>query len=407
MAMSEPDITLTPELVEWVISLRRWFHRHPEPSGEEHATQAKVIETLDELGIENRAAARTGVIATIFGGKPGKTIALRADMDALRIAEPETRLNPDYRSQNDGMMHACGHDGHMAMVLGAARRLQEHRDRFSGSVRLLFQPCEEAPPGGATAVIRDGGLDGVDAVVGIHLFGDTDSGVIRYRSGPFMASPYIFRLRVTGRSGHHLHPDRCIDPIAIAARFVAQVPDEVRSKLSADDRYVLGFGTFNGGTQFNQTPDEAVVTGSFRAFSRRVADTIERTMRDRLDALVKEFASPDIPDLPRYELEIPPGYPVLVNDPAFTARATVVLKQRFPMVVDETDRNFGAEDFAEYLVRVPGMFLFLGARNPDKGIDAVNHSSRFDIDEDVLAIGVNVFVSLAVDYLENSEQYRG
>lgn len=392
---TEPDTNLA----DWVIDLRRWFHQHPELSGEEHATQAKVIETLDKLGIENRPAARTGVIATVRGAKPGKTIALRSDMDALRIAEAKTALNVDYRSENEGVSHACGHDGHMAMLLGAARWFREHRDELEGNIRLIFQPAEEAPPGGATAMIEDGCLDGVDAAFGIHLVGHLDYGLIAYRPGPFMASPYTFTITVRGRSGHHMDPTLCIDALALAARFVAEAPVAVKAALPPDTRYVLGFGTFHSGSQHNQTPDEAVVRGSFRAFEPAHAKAILGALNATLDRLRDEFSRDTIPGLPTTKLEIPAGYPVLVNDPTFTARATEVLRENFKRVDDNTPLNLGAEDFAEYIRRVPGMFAFLGVRNPDKGIDAGNHSNRFDIDEDALAIGVRIFTTLATDFL--------
>ena len=394
---AEPD----RNLADWVIDLRRWFHQHPEPSGEEHATRAKVIKTLDELGIENRAAARTGVIATIFGTRPGRTIALRADMDALHITEQQTERNRAYRSLTEGMMHACGHDGHMAMLFGAARWFQEHRDELEGNIRLIFQPAEEAPPGGATAMIEDGCLDGVAAAFGIHLVGHLETGLIAYRPGPFMASPYTFTITVRGRSGHHMDPTLCIDALALAARFVAEAPVAVKAALPEDARYVLGFGTFHSGNQHNQTPDEAVVQGSFRTFEPAHAEAILGALNATLDRLRDEFSRDTIPGLPTTKLEIPPGYPVLVNNPAFTARATEVLREDFERVDDNTPPSLGAEDFAEYIKRVPGMFAFLGVRNPDKGIDAVNHSDRFDIDEDVLAIGVNIFTTLATDFLKD------
>ena len=386
-------------LADWVIDLRRWFHQHPELSGEEHATQAKVIEILGKLGIENHAAARTGVIATIFGTKPGKTIALRADMDALHITEQQTERNRAYRSLTEGLMHACGHDGHMAMLLGTARWFQERRAELEGNVRLIFQPAEEAPPGGATAMIEDGCLDGVDAAFGIHLVGHLDCGLIAFRPGPFMASPYTFTITVRGRSGHHMDPTLCIDALALAARFVAEAPVAVEAVLPPDTHYVLGFGTFHSGNQYNQTPDEAVVQGSFRAFEPAHADAILGVLNATLDRLRDEFGRDTIPGLPTTKLEIPAGYPVLVNDPAFTARATEVLRENFERVDNNTPPNLGAEDFAEYIKRVPGMFAFLGVRNPDKGIDAVNHSDRFDIDEDALAIGVRIFTTLATDFL--------
>ncbi|MFO7650001.1 MAG: amidohydrolase, partial [bacterium] len=197
------NVTVDNNLVEWVIGLRRWFHQHPELGMKEVETQRKVMAMLAELGIEHRPAAGTGVIATVQGSSERPMIALRADMDALRVTEARTALNRDYRSQNEGVMHACGHDAHMAMLLGAARWLQEHRAELPGSVRLLFQPSEEDPPGGAVPLVADGGLDGVDAVLGLHVLGDAPSGELRFRPGPFMAQTRRFDLTVQGKAGHH------------------------------------------------------------------------------------------------------------------------------------------------------------------------------------------------------------
>jgi amidohydrolase len=393
------DITIPPELAAWVVGLRRWFHAHPELSGAERETQAKVLAELAALGIEHRPAGRTGVIATIRGRAEHPCIALRADMDALRIPETETARNAAYRSQREGISHACGHDGHLAMLLGTARRLAERRQELPGSVRLIFQPAEEAPPGGATAMIADGCLAGVDAVFGIHLVGHLEAGLVAVRPGPFMASPWTWTLTVRGRAGHHMDPTLCIDALALAARFVAEAPARVHAALPEGTRYVLGFGTFESGTQHNQTPDRAVVRGSFRVFEPAHAEAILAALRALLDRLRDEFARPGIPGLPATTLELPRGYPVLVNDPAFTARAVAVLRPHVPKLDPDAEPSLGAEDFAEYLNRVPGLFAFLGVKNPTRGITAVNHAPDFDIDEDVLALGTEVHLRVAADFL--------
>ncbi len=399
------DMKPDKELLDWVVQLRRWFHQNPELSFEEHQTQKRIIEILDSLGIENRKVAETGVIGTIHGKEKGKTIAIRADMDALRIQEPETDLNKEYRSKNDGVMHACGHDGHMAMVLAAARLLQERRENLKGNVRLIFQPAEEKLPGGAVRVIKDRGLDGVDAIVGVHLLGGADAGEIRYRAGPYLAHPCDYNLRIRGKGGHHMCPQECIDPLMIAARFISSVQTDIKTRLDPKCIYVLGFGTIKGGTQYNQTPDQVAISGSFRAFDDATAQTIEQTMRRNLDSLMEQHRNPNAGTEPHYELKVVSGYPVLVNDAKFVHRATTVLKERFPSVVDNVDLNLGAEDFAYYLEKIPGMFMFLGASNREKGITEVNHSSRFDIDEDVLGTGVRILTTLTLDFLDTPEQY--
>lgn len=395
------------ELLDWVTDLRRWFHRHPEPGFKETETQNKVIETLTELGIEHRSIAGTGVVADIPGPKDRPCIALRADMDALRIAEPETELNKTYRSRNDGFMHACGHDGHMAMVLGAGRWLHEHRGELRGSVRLIFQPSEENLPGGAVDIIKDGGLEGVHGIVGVHLLGRAELGEFRFRPGPFLAHTSDWYLDISGKAGHHMAPQKCIDPIMIASRFTATVQNDIRSRFAPDEIYILGFGTINGGTQYNQTPEQVSMSGSFRSFSTGTSEVIEQTMRRNLDGLMQQFQNPEAGVEPGYKLKVVSGYPVLRNHPGFTARTAEVLRASFPSVTDNMDLNLGAEDFSYYLEKVPGIFMFLGASNADKGIFELNHSPRFDIDESALGIGVKAYLTLATDFLSDPEAYTG
>lgn len=396
-----------PGLAGWVRELRRAFHRYPEPGFAETRTQAKVCETLAALGIEHRKAARTGVVGEIRGTRPGACLALRADMDALAVTEAETVLNREYRSRNDGMMHACGHDAHLAMLLGAAKLLQAHRGELAGRVRLLFQPSEENLPGGARELVAEGALDDVAAVLGLHVLGLDPPGELRFRAGPFMAHACDFRLAVTGRAGHHMNPQNNIDPIAIAARFVDTLPADLKNSIDPEESWVLGFGSIHSGSQFNQTPEQAQVTGSYRAFNYAVADEIENTMRRRLDGLMQEFRKLADPALPRYELTVVHGYPVLKNDHRFCRRAAATLRQAGVPVDDETRRNLGGEDFACYLEKVPGMFAFLTAGNRARGITAFNHSPRFDIDEEVLVTGVRVLLTVALDFLSDPTAYAG
>lgn len=400
------NVTVDHNLAEWTVGLRRWFHRHPELGMKEVETRRKVMATLAELGIEHRAAAGTGVIATVRGKAERPMIALRADMDALCITEARTELNRDYRSQNEGVMHACGHDAHVAMLLGAARWLQENRAELPGSVRLLFQPSEEDPPGGAVGIIADGGLDGVDAVLGLHVLGTVQEGELRFRPGPFMAHTRRFDLRITGKAGHHMCPQDNIDPLTLTARFVTQVQSDIRASLAPDEVYVLGFGSVNGGSQFNQTPATCTLSGSYRTFSKDAADRIEAVMRRLVAGLAEEFRLEGAPGLPRFDLEVELGYPVLVNDPAFTARAEQVLRERFPKVDAEVRVNLGGEDFACYLERVPGLFAFIGCADPARGIVHINHSEMFDVSEPVLGTGIEVLLTVALDFLADPAAYR-
>jgi amidohydrolase len=413
-------------LVTWATDLRRWFHQHPEPSFGEHKTQEKVVEVLGGLGVENRPAGKTGVIATVYGKGKGPCIALRTDMDALRIQEAQTEMNREYRSVNDGVMHACGHDGHMAMVLGAARWLQEHRDSLAGNVRLIFQPAEEVPPGGAGSMIADGCLDGVEAIIAVHVFGNMPLGRVGFRPGPFMASSRTFTVTIKGKPGHHMCPQDNIDPIQIAARFISTIQNDIRQRLNPNARYVLGFGEVHAGMQHNQTPAEAKVVGTFRAYDVRDSETIVSAIRANLDGLMQVFSRGENGDctaansmscseglspfsrsscVPSYILDAEPAYPPLVNNPAFTKRAAEVLRQSFKDVDDDMEPNLGAEDFACYLERVPGLFMFLGGGNAERGITAMNHSDRFDMDEAVLPVGIAALLTVARDFLGNPGPY--
>ena len=286
---------------EWIIKLRREFHREPEISFKEYKTQEKIVKVLQDLGIETQKIADTGVIAAIHGQLDGPCIALRADIDALEVLEVPTARNKEYISHNTDFMHACGHDGHIAMVLGAARLLQENRHTLPGSVRLIFQPAEEQPPGGAARVIAEGGLDGVDAIVGMHIFGAVDVGKIAFREGSFMASSNMFSIKIIGKDGHHSNPDDCIDPILIAADFISTINKEIKKRIEPS-RYVLGIGKIEGGAQFNRTPDKVDIVGSFRTFDSNDTKIIDEMIKQTLDRLMGSYTSVSCSDVPSITL---------------------------------------------------------------------------------------------------------
>ncbi len=395
--MSAPEIG--GETKRWTIDARRRLHRNPHPTGEEAGTQSMLFAMLDELGIKGRPMGGYGIVAEIEGARPGRTVALRADMDAISITEVPTDRNADYISENEGVMHACGHDGHMAMVLGAARVLTGMRDELQGTVRLLFQPHEEAHPGGSQQMIEEGAVEGVDAILGLHIMGYLPSGQLAFRAGDLMAQITIFTVRFVGQSGHHMDPDQCIDPIVMAARFIESIERDAANELDPTHPWVLGFGKVHGGTQFNQTPDEVELVGTIRTFDQEDTDTIRHVMDRTLRGLVEAFAKDEEEEVPTFQLDLVEGYPVVRNDPELATRASEVLREAGLEVEPFTRLNFGAEDFAYYAQEVPALFMFLGTNNPGKGITAVNHSSRFDIDEDVLEIGVRALVALTLDLL--------
>jgi amidohydrolase len=394
-------------LEAWIIELRREFHRYPELSFEEYETQKRILKILEELGVEARKIADTGVLASIRGTLPGPCIALRSDTDGLQVQEELTGRNSDYISRNNGVMHACGHDGHMAMLFGAARLFQENRD-FPGEVCLIFQPAEEIPPGGSERVIAEGGLEGVDAVMGMHVFTNHESGSVGFRPGLFMASTNRFEVILKGKGGHISLPEKCIDPVRMAVDFINSLYSALEKQLESD-KYIIGVGRIRGGAQFNRIPDTVEILGSYRTFDRETTDIIDRTIKECLEEVIKRYAKPgeEFSGFPDYELDILHGYPVLVNDPAFTDAVNLKLHESFPelTVYPEIEKTFAAEDFASYLQKVPGIFISLGTRNPEKKIVEINHSSTFDIDEDILITGTEIFYTLSLDFLKNPGKY--
>lgn len=391
-------------LEQWIIEKRREFHRYPELSFNEYMTQKRIMDSLKEFGLESSSIADTGVVADITGNGPGPCIAIRSDTDALPIQEEETAHNAEYISCNKGIMHACGHDGHMAIVLGVARLLYERRNEFSGKVRLIFQPAEEQFPGGARMVIENGGLKDVDAVIGLHIFGDVDVGNVRFCPGPFMASSNDFSVRITGKGGHVSTPEYCINPIEMTADFISRAGWEAAQQVDPS-KHILGFGMIAGGSRFNIIPDEVEVFGSFRTFHEKDSEIIGNVLDEVLSTIMEAYAEEDFIGVPSYELDVSHGYPVLMNHSRFTAAAGKLLKQLSMDMEDNASPIFGSEDFAYYLRQVPGMFLFLGTRNPEKGMKEGNHSSSFDIDEDVLIQGVQILSSIALDFLDRPEEY--
>lgn len=401
------DKTSAKALEAWIIQLRREFHQYPELSFEEYETQKKILKILEELGIEARKIADTGVLASIRGTLPGPCIALRTDTDGLQVQEEITERNENYISRNDGVMHACGHDGHMAMLFGAARLFQENRN-FPGEIRLIFQPAEEIPPGGSERVIAEGGLEGVDAVLGMHIFTNHESGSVGLRSGPFMASTNRFEVILKGKGGHISLPGKCIDPVMMAVDFINSLYSALEKTLESD-KYVLGVGRIQGGAQFNRIPDDVSILGSYRTFDKETTEIIDRTIKECLETVIRNHIKPgeEFSCLPDYSLDILHGYPVLINNPAFTEAVYSKLQKNFPelTIYPEIEKTFAAEDFASYLQKVPGIFISLGTRNPKKRIVEINHSCAFDIDEDILISGTQIFYTVSLDFLRNPDRY--
>jgi amidohydrolase len=373
--------SLTGTLVEW----RRDFHRHPELAFEEKRTSGVIRAFLESLGIEVRSCGGTGLRGVLRGGKPGRTAALRADMDALPVAE---ETGHTFASENAGAMHACGHDGHMAILMGAAKLLSDRRDALPGTVVFLFQPSEERPPGGARAMIEEGALDGVEAIFGLHLWQPVPSGIVGIRSGAMMAQSDNFEVVVRGMGGHASQPNLTVDPV-VAASHVVVAAQTVASRAT-DPRHpvVVSFSTVHGGEVHNIIPDSVKLTGTVRTLDEATQIVARRRLAELCEATCRAFGA-------TAEFTYIEGYPPLVNEPASVELVRLVAAREFGGDrVRTVEPLMGGEDFAYYLQRVPGAFALLGIGD---GRPHPHHSARFDIDERVLPAGVRLMTAVALE----------
>lgn len=407
--MIDPGELLTAARADkpWLQEIRRDLHQHPELGLEEHRTAKRVQGWLDELGIENvGGVGQTGVVGLIYGKagqdsggnsegtSDGRAVALRADMDALPLQDAK---EVPYRSQTAGKMHACGHDVHMTVLLGAARLLAERRDEFSGVVKLLFQPAEETV-GGAQLMIADGVLEDppVAAIFGLHVDPGMDVGSFGVRYGQRNASSDTVTLTINGRSGHGAYPAGTVDAIVVAAHVVTAIQSVVSRNIDARRSAVVSFGTVSGGTQGNIIANRVQLVGTVRA--------LEPEIRSRVLERVKEIAEGVASGLGgSAELTVEPGYEPLINHDEIVdiVRGNVVRLVGEDRLVIRPYPNMGVEDFAYYVSRVPGAFFSLGVRNQAAGIVHPVHNELFDADEDCLALGAAVQALNALSVLEN------
>lgn len=383
------------ELFDEVVAIRRDFHKHPELGFQEVRTAGIVAEKLREYGLEVKTGInKTGVVGLLRGAQPGKTVLLRADMDALKVNEEN---ECDYKSEIEGVMHACGHDAHTAMLLVAAKVLSRHRDEIKGNIKFLFQPSEENFPGGALGMIEEGVLEDphVDAVFGQHVWAGIPSGKIGVRPGPIMAAPDEFRLTIKGKGGHGSAPHLGVDALVIGAQVVLALQTLVSREIDPLNPAVVSIGTFNSGTVMNAIPSETKMTGTVRLtdpeLRKEMPAKIERIVKGVCDAMRGE-----------YSLEYIHGYPPTVNDPEMTELAGEALREAFgeENIVDP-GISMGGEDFSYFLEKVPGSFIMLGITNEEKGIDKNNHHPKFDIDENALPLGVEALVRIALKFLNS------
>lgn len=385
---------VTPEVVHW----RRDFHAHPELSNREARTARVVAEQLRQIGVDaiQTGVAHHGVVGLIRGSKPGPTVALRADMDALPVKE-QTGL--PFASQHDGVMHACGHDAHTAMLLGAAKVLAQIRECLPGTVKLIFQPAEEGTPageeGGAVMMIEQGVLrdPDVSAIFALHVNPELETGKIAFRDGVLLASVDRFEITVTGRQSHAAMPWQGIDPIVASAHIVTAIQTIASRKIDARQAAVVSVGLIRGGQRWNIIPAKVVMEGTIRAHDsgvrRRACEELRRIVRQTAAA---HGASADVA-LDDYG-------PVVWNDPGLAAAARTSLERAAGKAnVVEARPVMGGEDFAHYARQAPGLYFFLGVRNEAIGAIHPVHTPRLILDEDAFPLGVRALVLVAVDYL--------
>jgi amidohydrolase len=380
---AEPAATLAAarELLPWLIEIRRDFHRHPELGLEEHRTAGRVQALLDELDIRHRdGIAQTGVLGTVEGGRPGRCVALRADLDALPL---EDSKDVPYRSEVPGKMHACGHDVHTTILLGAARLLAARRAELAGTIKLFFQPAEETV-GGARLMIEEGALEDppVEAIFGLHVDPTLDVGQVGVRYGQRNASSDDVLITVHGRSAHGAYPATGVDAIVVAAQVVTALQSVVSRNLDARHSAVVTIGTVHGGTQGNIVANRVEMVGTVRTLDARIRELVLGRVRELAEGVAAGFGG-------RAEVEIRPSYDPLVNhDPMVdVVRANAERLLGAANVLEIPRPSLGVEDFAFYVSRVPGAFYSLGVRNEAAGIVHPVHHNQFDVDEQCLAIG--------------------
>lgn len=380
---------LQPQLVQW----RRHLHQRPELAFREQITAQFITTQLQQWGIEYQTeVAETGIVAVVHGDRPGAVLAIRADMDALPIQEANS---VSYRSQHAGVMHACGHDGHVAIALGTAYYLAQHRSEFAGTVKFIFQPAEEGP-GGAKPMIAAGALRNpdVDAIIGLHLWNNLPLGTVGVRNGALMAAVELFNCRILGKGGHGALPHQTVDSIVVGAQIVSALQTIVARNVDPLKAGVVTIGTFHAGSAHNVIADSATFGGTVRYFD----PSLDGFFRQRIEQIVAGICQSHGAS---YEFDYQQLYPPVINDPKMADLVRSVAEHVFEPsigVVPEC-QTMGGEDMSFFLQEVPGCYFFLGAANPTLDLAYPHHHPRFDFDETALSMGVEMFVRSVEKFL--------
>ena len=385
---------ITKKYKDYIIEKRRYFHMNPEPSFNEYNTSKVIQEELTKIGIPFEIFAKTGIIATIKGKNLGKTVLLRADMDALEVCE---KNNVNYKSQKEGLMHACGHDGHIAMLLGAAHVLNEIKNDISGEIKLFFQPAEEVAKG-AKAVIEESRItDFIDAAFAIHLWQGIPVGKISLESGARMAAADMFSIKVKGKSGHGSMPHETVDAVVVASAIVMNLQHLVSRNTNPLDTLVVTVGKLTAGTRYNIIAGDALLEGTIRSFS----DEVWKKVPKQLERVVKNTVATYGAEA---EIDLFRATPPLVNNQDISDILKVSAEKLYSEeVVIKYEKTPGGEDFAYFTQAAPGALAFVGIRNDEKGIKSPHHNETFDMDEEALEMGTNLYVQFAVDFLNSKK----
>lgn len=377
---------------EEMIAFRRDLHQHPELQWEEFRTTQKVADEMDKLGIPYRKTVPTGLIAELVGGKPGKTVALRADMDALPVQELNEGLA--YKSLEDGKMHACGHDAHTAMLVTAAKALKEIQSEIKGTIRFIFQPSEENAKG-AKAMVEQGAVEGVDNVFGIHIWSQMPSGKVSCVVGSSFASADIFTIDFTGRGGHGAMPDACIDATMVASAFVMNVQAIVSRETHPLDPVVVTIGRMDVGTRFNVIAENARLEGTVRCFSIETRERVKKAIQRYAEHTALTYGATAAVDYQYGTLPV-------VNDEKDALFAQKIIQDSFgeDALLQEPPTT-GGEDFSYFTEHTPGCFALVGCGNPDKDTEWAHHHGKFNVDEDAMKMGAEMYAQYAYNYLNN------
>jgi amidohydrolase len=397
-----------PQVIAW----RRHFHQHPELSNREFETANYLAQALTTLGLSVQTGiAKTGVVAILDSGKPGPTIALRADMDGLPITEKSdlpfaSKVMTTYEDKQVGVMHACGHDTHMAMLLGAAKVLVELKQQLRGKVKFIFQPSEEGAPngekGGAEVMVQEGVLTApkVDVIFGLHINSHTDVGTIKYRAGGIMAAVDPFKIIVKGKQSHGAYPWNSVDPIVTSAQIIMGLQTIVSREVKLiDSAAVVSIGMIHGGNRSNIIPEQVEMVGTIRTLDPTTREQIYQTMRNKVTYLAKSMnASAEL------TLPLDYSYPITYNQPALMAEMLpVLIATAGAEQVVETQAVTGAEDFSFYQQQVPGLYLFVGGKSKELTTTQTpdHHTPEFRIDERGMLLGVKLLTNLTLDYMQH------